>query len=104
MEKRRNWFIDIYIALGMCLYDLTNINDEISNQLTNIWKTLQKHIDLNETKLNNFHYKFHLMKKFYGKVWKFLLKQIEDRSASQQQEYDNKLLQVNEIIFMKINL
>ncbi|CAF1689556.1 unnamed protein product, partial [Adineta ricciae] len=66
MEKRRNWLIDIYIALGMCLCDLSNINDEISNQLTNIWKTLQKHIDLNDTKLNNFHYKFHLMKKSYG--------------------------------------
>jgi hypothetical protein len=94
MEKRRNWFIDIYISLGISLCDLSTISDETSTSLTNIIKTLQKHIDINDAKLSNFNYKYNLIKKSYGKVWKLLLKQIEEKSSSQQQEFDQKLLQV----------
>ncbi|CAF4089647.1 unnamed protein product, partial [Adineta steineri] len=36
MEKRRNWFIDIYISLGMLLCDLSIINDKTSTYLTYI--------------------------------------------------------------------
>lgn len=95
MEKRRNWLIDTYISLGMCLCDLSSLNDDTLNYLTNIYKSLQKHIDTNDGKLMNFLYKYNLVKKSYGRVWKLLLKQIEEKSSSQQQEYDNKLLQVN---------
>jgi hypothetical protein len=98
MEKRRNWLIDIYISLGISLCDLSIINDETSTYLTNILKTLQKHIDINDAKLANFNYKYNLVKKSYGRVWKLLLKQIEEKSSSQQQEYDNKLLQVIHIL------
>jgi len=98
MEKRRNWLIDIYISLGIALCDLSTINDQTSTYLTNIIKTLQKHIDLNDSKLANFYYKYYLIKKSYGRVWKLLLKQIEEKSSSQQQEYDNKLLQVIDIL------
>ncbi|CAF3801202.1 unnamed protein product [Adineta steineri] len=101
MEKRRNWFIDIYISLGILLCDLSNINDETSTYLLNIFKILQKHIDINDGKLSNLHYKYNLMKKSYGRVWKILLKQIEEKSSSQQQEYDNKLLQLYQAMNMK---
>jgi hypothetical protein len=94
MEKRRNWLIDIYISLGTSLCDLSTINDDQSLYLTNIFKILQKHIDINDGKLANFLYKYNLNKKSYGRVWKLLLKQIEEKSSSQQQEYDQKLLQV----------
>jgi hypothetical protein len=94
MEKRRNWLIDIYISLGNCLCDLSTINDETLGYLANILKTLQKHIDINEGKLANFLYKYNLIRKSYGRAWKLLLKQIEEKSSSQQQEYDQKLLQV----------
>ncbi len=98
MEKRRNWLIDIYISLGIALCDLSTINDQTSTYLTNIIKTLQKHIDINDSKLANFYYKYYFIKKSYGRVWKLLLKQIEEKSSSQQQEYDNKLLQVIPIL------
>ena len=65
-----------------------------SNSLTNLLKIFQKHLDLNETKLANFLYKYYLTKKSYGRAWKILLKQIEEKSASQQQDLDQKLLQV----------
>ncbi|CAF3676595.1 unnamed protein product [Adineta steineri] len=68
MEKRRNWFIDIYISLGMLLCDLSNINDETSTYLTNIVKILQKYIHINDRKLTNLYYKYNLMKKSYGCV------------------------------------
>jgi len=99
MEKRRNWLIDIYISLGNSLCDLSIINDEQSIYLNNIIKILQKHIDINDGKLANFIYKYYLNKKYYGRAWKLILKQIEDKSTSQQQEYDQKLLQVN-LIFL----
>ncbi|CAF1003765.1 unnamed protein product [Adineta steineri] len=46
-EKHRNWFIDIYISLGMLLCDISKINDR---------------------KLSNFHYKYNLMKKSYDRA------------------------------------
>lgn len=99
MEKRRNWLIDINISLGMSLCDLSTINDEILNSLTNVLKTLQKHIDINDGKLGNFLYKYNLVKKSYGRALKLILKQLEEKSSSQQHEYDNKLLQVNYFYF-----
>lgn len=78
----------------MALCDLSNASEETSTQLTNLMKNLQKHIDLNDGKVAQLNYKLHLIKKSYGRVWKLLLKQIEDKSASQQQDFDNKLLQV----------
>ncbi|CAF0883064.1 unnamed protein product [Adineta steineri] len=78
-EKHRNWFIDIYISLRKLLCDISKINDR---------------------KLSNFHYKYNLMKKSYGRAWKLFLEQIEEKSSSQQQEYDNKLLHVNQFIFI----
>ncbi|CAF1250085.1 unnamed protein product [Rotaria magnacalcarata] len=101
MEKRRNWFIDIYVSLGVSLCELSTLNDDTLNYLTNIYKTLQKHIDINDGKLTNFLYKYNLAKKSYGRVWKLLLKQIEEKSASQHQEYDNKLLQLYQTMNMK---
>lgn len=100
MEKRRNWLIDTYLSLGVSLCDLSSVNDETLNHLTNTLKTLQKHIDINDGKLTNFLYKYYLVKKSYGRAWKLLLKQIEEKSSSQQQEYDNKLLQVNEFFYI----
>ncbi|CAF4672915.1 unnamed protein product [Rotaria sp. Silwood1] len=101
MEKRRNWLIDINISLGMSLCDLSTINNDTLIHLTNIYKNLQKHIDINDGKLTNFLYKYNLIKKSYGRVWKLLLKQIEEKSSLQQQEYDNKLLQLYQTMNMK---
>ncbi|CAF1027939.1 unnamed protein product [Adineta steineri] len=67
-KKHRNWFIDIYISLGILLCDLSVINDKTSTYVTYIFKTLQKHIDINDGKLTNLHYKYNLMKKSYGCV------------------------------------
>ncbi len=94
MEKRRNWLIDIYLSLGNALCDLSIINDEQLIYLTNIIKILQKHIDINDTKLMNFIYKYYLNRKYFGRAWKIILKQIEEKSSTQQQELDQKLLQV----------
>ena len=99
MEKRRNWLIDIYLSLGISLCDLSIISDETLNYLANILKILQKHIDISDSKLTNFLYKYNLIKKSYGRAWKLLLKQIEEKSLSQQQELDNKLLQVIQNFF-----
>lgn len=104
MDKKRNWLIDIYLSLGYSLCDLSIINDEQTNYLNNIIKILQKHIDINDTKLNNFIYKYNLFKKSYGKIWKLLLKQIEEKSSLQQQEYDQKLLQVFFFFFFFQNI
>ena len=101
MEKRRNWLIEIYLSLGNCLCDLSTINDDQSTYLTNILKILPKHIDINDGKLTNFLYKYYLNRKSYGRAWKILLKQIEEKSSSQQQELDQKLLQVNEFLSIK---
>ncbi len=98
MEKRRNWLIDIYVSLGNALCDLSILNDEQTLYLTNIIKILQKHIDINDGKLTNFIYKYYLNRKYYGRAWKLILKQMEEKSSSQQQEFDQKLLQVNRIV------
>jgi hypothetical protein len=58
-------------------------------------KSLQKHIDINDGKLANFLYKYYSIKKSYDRLWKLFLKQIEEKSSSQQQENDQKLLQIN---------
>ena len=94
MDKRRNWLIDMNLSLGNSFCDLSTMTTDQSNSLTNLLKIFQKHLDLNETKLANFLYKYYLTKKSYGRAWKILLKQIEEKSASQQQDLDQKLLQV----------
>ena len=95
IEKRRNWLIDIHLSLGNSLCDLSTFNEEHSNLLNSAIKTLQKHIDLEDSKLFSFLWKFYLKKKFYGKACKLILKQIDEKSLSQQKDLDNKLLQVN---------
>ncbi|CAF2177980.1 unnamed protein product [Rotaria magnacalcarata] len=68
MEKRRNWliyiYIYIYISLGMCLCDLSPNNDDQSGYLTNVLKSLQKHIDINDEKLGNLFYKYYSIRNF----------------------------------------
>ena len=58
----------------MSLCDLPTNNNDQSTYLSNILKTLQQHIDINDGKLVNIHYKCNLIKKFSGHTWKFLLK------------------------------
>lgn len=94
MEKRRNWLIDANLSYGNCLCDLSSLTNEQSNNLTNLLKIFQKHLEINDGKLTNFLYKYYLTKKSYGRAWKILLKQIEDKSSAQQQDFDQKLLQV----------
>lgn len=94
MEKRRNWLIEINLSLGNSLCDLSTLTDEHLNQLNNLIKNLQKHVDFDDSKLFPFLCKFYLNKKFYGKAWKLINKQIEDKAFSQQKDYDLKLLQV----------
>ena len=94
MDKRRTWLIEIYVSLANCLCDLSTLDEDSWTLLNQIFKTLQKHIDLNDGKVAPCVYKYNLLKKSYGRVWKYLLKQIEEKNASQQQEFDEKLLQV----------
>ncbi|CAF3986802.1 unnamed protein product [Rotaria magnacalcarata] len=53
MEKRR-----------MCLCDLSPNNDDQSGYLTNVLKSLQKHIDINDEKLGNLFYKYYSIRNF----------------------------------------
>ena len=92
MEKRRNWLIDVYLSQGNSLCDLSTMTNEQTISLTNLLKIFQKHLDINDPKLTNFLYKYYLTKKSFGRAWKILLKQIEEKSSS---EFDQKLLQVN---------
>jgi len=101
IEKRRNWLIDIHLSLGNSLCDLSTFNEEHSNLLNSSIKTLQKHIDLEDSKLFSFLWKFYLKKKFYGKACKLILKQIDEKSLSQQKDLDNKLLQLYQLMNMK---
>jgi hypothetical protein len=96
MDKRRNWLVDVYLSYGNALCDLSNGDDDEHNaQLTVLIKNIQKHVDLADGKLTSFLVKFYLHRKSFGKLWKLLLKQIEDKPASQQREYDDKLLHVS---------
>ncbi|CAF0935802.1 unnamed protein product [Rotaria sp. Silwood1] len=79
----------------MCLCDLSANTDDQSGYLINVLKSLQKQIDINNGKLANFLYKYYSIKKFYDRLWKLFLKQIEEESSSQQQENDQKLLQIH---------
>ena len=95
MEKRRQWLIDLHLSLGNSLCDLSVPTDEHLEQLTSLFKSLLKHLEISDGKLVPFLCKFYLLKKSYGKLWKLLLKQLEEKSSSQHQEIDEKLLQVN---------
>ncbi|CAF1324405.1 unnamed protein product [Didymodactylos carnosus] len=94
MEKRRNWLIDSNILLGNCLCDLPSSTQDMK-QLNSIYKQLQKHIDINDTKVLNFVYKYHLANKNYGKAMKILFKQLEEKSTN---ELDTKLLQLYQML------
>ena len=101
MEKRRNSLIEMLISLGNCLCDLSQLNDQNENRLNELIAILPKYIDLNESKLNSSLIKFYSIKKLYGKLWKILLKQLEETSSSQQQEIDHKLIQVIHFSFLR---
>ncbi|CAF5105972.1 unnamed protein product, partial [Rotaria sp. Silwood1] len=51
-------------CFGMCLCDLSPNNDDQSGYLTNVLKSLQKHIDINDGKLANLFYKYYSIKNF----------------------------------------
>lgn len=94
MEKRRNSLIEIYFSLGNAYLELCSFSEEMEFPLKTLWKNLQKHLDLNDSKFVPFLTKYHFQKKFYGKYWKLLLKQFEEKPSTQHQDLDEKLLQV----------
>lgn len=94
MDKRRNWLIDAYLSLGNALCELSTGGQEISDQLNAVMKNIQKHVELSDNKLTQFLLKYYFNQRLFGKALKVLLKQLEDKQSSQQQEFDEKLLQV----------
>ncbi|CAF2803728.1 unnamed protein product [Rotaria sp. Silwood2] len=80
----------------MALCNLSTIHDETSGYLTNILKTLQKHVDINDGKLSNFFYKYNLIKNSYGLDRRHCQKDWNEQSGAIRAKIQQAILDMPE--------
>ena len=110
-ENQKNWLIELYVQQGLVLVDklnksstdsndpqITSTSNQLLSDIINVYRSLQKLIDINDEKAAKFTLKFLLSQKFYGKALKLLFKQADDKPANSTTE--QAILNVHDKFFL----
>jgi hypothetical protein len=102
LDNKKGWIVELLVHQGTALIERTllvrkassstNENASVEDELRNVYRALQRWIDINDDKVSKFTLKLYQFMKLNGKALKLLFKQLEEKQAGVSKSIEQQIL------------